>query len=1418
MKKLFSLLAMAAMVFTACQNDEGVKNPTLADEGIVNLSVGVPELATRAMDGDNQSGADSAYGAIDYANYGAFLETDYDVRFQLAVYEAGAAEDAEPVYATTNYVDFASTTNFNDLRFVPGREYQFVIFADFVPQGTEGDFRYNTADLRNITTVGNSKLNAMDETYDAYFFNETIKIKAGEVNYLEATLKRPFGKIRVLTTDYEWVKEYAAPVEGTVTFYNHAIYKSFNALTGEVSTEATNDEESLTYAINKEYYGATKYEGKDAATLFATYILGNEWQEAVNFRLDTFDEDGSLIKSLDFNTEIPYQRNHLTTLVGNLLTNEADLFVRIDDNFDAEEFIGGDFENLESGLGYVREGEAYGSYAYKYETNLFYFTVVSDEGGKALPTGEFEYTDDETLKQNEGYFSIEGIDVEKGTLTIEKRNTRAEGDSYYVVFDIYATINGKTENYILTWTGVLKAPRTVLDTPVVEYDIDEEGTYITFSWDAVEGAKNYTVSYNGEKQTVEGTSATFVFTYEAKEGQLVVKQTAYVTANPELTWSNTESTATVNIEYNIPITWTEVPVFLQYVKDKEVAFYTDGLTIYFEKYPSLEGAWYQTAGEIPTPFSKETTVEETTGSAAQVVIADPVIATKFIYTGAMNPYILNEYEINWVAGYNTVDIKFFNKAGDAIEFETPAPMEAGKDTIKPTYVAIGGDEAANIKNAEMNVLLEDGEYTIFFNIHSAINDVLMQYVGKIDFEKPYAPDYELTSYEARENTIYFKGEAAEFEIEATSLESGDVVVKKIILNGSDDYAASNQVTAATAVVKEKENGDYDARYTVTVNLPIVGEQTSDLQYVGPFKAYEAPAGPEQVNEFQATYENVEGLAVFTGIEYDYKIFVNNLATVEYDGTQADGWGARSLKFPAGEGFYSFNHGDKLTVDGDNVTLEFVGWNGSKMRMLASTAPATQEPEDITVELAKDGDMYVGGNYTFIQDDMGDWIAYVNNHKQPSGAPVMINLNEENVIDAIDDLTFEFFDEYNYANVTAIYDRFGVTTNDPLEIMLALDEETGYLVGSYEDTVYTIMDDGKDFAGTITKGNEVRYGIIITVTDAEDGSGKYYTFYDELNERDVKAFYQTSFAPVDETVYVTFTKIAEGGAAGTGTSKFNLSDEAGNKVSLVVDNAAIAAGKIVDGNYTWISSYQYINNKSQFSFVNKTLTVNGATFANADIAGTMTVVDGKITLNMSIFEVPYVLVYTPSNTPVVPEQPTTYEEVTLTATYETFIGSVKAYHAEPYWINGDTWMEVEGIPSLTSIKQEEKLESTETNGNVTTFKFTDEVNKKKVTVTYTDETQEPEQTVVENIKATYKSGSYGKISVNFADANNAANNFDCTFTYSGYTPNGTYTIGENATVENGTGTIVVTVNDPNYSFNIDATVNGVVYKGTVTMAL
>uniref|UniRef100_UPI0040568E63 DUF6562 domain-containing protein n=1 Tax=Alistipes sp. TaxID=1872444 RepID=UPI0040568E63 len=1286
MKKLFSLLAVAAMAFTACQNDEGVKNPTLADEGIVNLNVGVPELATRALDGDGQFGADSAYGAIDYANYTSFLETEYDVRFQLAVYEAGAAEDAEPIYTDVKYVDFASTTNFNDLRFVPGREYQFVIFADFVKQGTEVDFRYNTADLRNITAF--EALNAMDETYDAYFFNQTLKVEAGKVNELEAVLKRPFGKVRVLTTDLAWVEKYAVPAEADVTFYNHAIYKSFNAVTGEVATEATNAEETISYEINHDYYAATMYEGKEACTLFATYVLATDAQEALNFRLDTKEIDGSLIKSLDFNTEIPYQRNHLTTLVGNLLTNEADVFVRIDDNFDAEEFVKGDFENLETGLGYVREGVQVAGQVYEYETNLFTFWLLSETDGTALRAGRYEYTEEVAYLQNATGFRINGIDVEKGTLTVTDRGTRA-GNFYDVVFDIYATINGKTENYILTWNGELKAARTQLAEPVVTYEVDEvDYLYITFSWDAVEGAKNYTVEWNGEKQTVEGTSATFDFSGEDTYA------TAYVTANPEFTWSYTASTGSVTVDWKKPIVYTEVEVFLQMIKGDEIAFYNDNYTVYFENYPSLEGAWYQVKGQIPTPFSPEAEVVEAVGSAAQVAIFEPTTATCFLYKGALDtPYVLTEAQVNWTDGANTVAVAFSNEAGDAITIHTAVPLTEGRFDIDPSYVAIGGEQAPEIQNTEMNVLLDKGVYTVFFNVHSAINTILMVYTGAIDFEKPYAPQYVLESYTAGAETIYFESENAKFEIEATSLESGDVAVKMLILDGSDDYAAANQVTAATAVVKE-ENGVYDARYTVTVNLPIVGAKTFDLQYVGTFVPYSAPVEPEKPIEFEATYEVKAGAYFFTGVNYNFSIIVNNLATTEYiSGETEDAW---AYDWTLGQPMNNFRTGDFLTVENNVVTLEFTAAPfGQELRykMTCDMNPAVQEPEDITVELALENGLYVGGNYQ-IDYYQGVAVVYVQNVAAPNNM-----IDQVTVYDDADELVFEFVDTYNNANVTAIYTKNVVAPATDVEVYLTL--ENGIYYGLYETTTYAIsVDDGiaqAQFADG-TKANFI-YEM------SENTTFVVFTFADTVNNVNVTALYQKTNAPA-EPVYDNLTTLNnnESYSSNKYGYQWHFVSEAGFYGDFYVANGKNTS-ELVEGEYTWHAMYADGAGTPGF-----TVSMRDANRAMVTVTSASLKVEGKVvylTVNENYFKGEIATVE--------PGQPGTDEPVdewtNLTeVAQKTTVYGREAYATDNYTLAGGYWYFAGGFV-------EGGQYTTETTATGFIFTFDDETNKRHVTITY-----------------------------------------------------------------------------------------------------
>lgn len=1285
MKKLFSLLAMAAMVFTACQNDEGVKNPTLADEGIVNLSVGVPELATRALDGDNQSGADSAYGAIDYANYTAFLETNYDVRFQLAVYEAGAAEDAEPVYTATNYVDFASTTNFNDLRFVPGREYQFVLFADFVEQGSQEDFRYNTADLRNITAF--EPLNAMDETYDAYFFNETIKIEAGKINELEAVLKRPFGKIRVLTTDLAWVENYAVPAEGEVTFYNHAIYKSFNALTGEVTTEATNAEETHRYAIDTDYYGATQYEGKDVTTLFATYILGKNAQEAVNFRLDTFEADGSLIKSLDFNTEIPYQRNHLTTLVGNLLTNEADFFVRIDDNFDAEEFIKGDFENVENGLKWIREGENVGGEVYEYETNLFTFWLLSETDGTDLREGKYKYTEELPYIQNATGFKINGIDVEKGTLTITKRGTRA-GNFYDVVFDIYATIDGKTENYILTWNGELKGAREPLAVPVVTYEVDEiEHLDIIFSWEAVENAANYTVKWNEEEQTVEGTSAIFNFSGEDTYA------TASVTANPANADDYTASTGYVTVDWKKPIVYTEVEVFLQYIKGDEVAFYNDSYTVYFENYPSLEGAWYQVAGQIPTPFSTEAEVVEVTGSDAKVAIYEPTTATCFLYKGALGtPYVLTEAQVNWTDGANTVAVAFSNEAGDAITIHTAVPLAEGRFDVTPSYVAIAGDQAANIEKTEMNVLLKNGEYTVFFTVHSAINDILMVYTGAIDFEKPYAPQYVLESCTANETTIYFEGEGAEFEIEATSLESGDVVVKKIILDGSDDYAASNQVTAATAVVKE-ENGEYDARYTVTVELPIVGTKTFDLQYVGPFVPYSAPVEPAKPIEFTATYEVKAGAYIFTGVNYNFTILVNKLGTTEYiTGETEDAW---AYDWTLGQPMNNFRTGDFLTVENNVVTVEFTAnlyGEDLRYKMTCDMNPAVEEPEDITVQLALENGLYVGGNYK-IDYYQGEAVVYVQNVAAPANM-----ISNVTVYDDADELVFEFVDEYNNANVTAIYTKNVVAPATDIEVYLTL--ENGMYYGLYETTTYAISVEDGIAQAQYADGNKAVYKYEMS----ENTTFLVFKFVDTVNNVNVTALYQKTDGPA-EPVYDNLTTLRDNELYSSSKYgyQWHFVSEAGFYGDFYVANGKNTSA-LVEGEYTWHAMYADGAGTPGFTVSMRDADKNIVTVTSASLK-----VEGKVvylTVNENYFKGEIATVEPGPGTDEPVDEWTNLNEVAQ----KTTVYGREAYATDNYTLASGYWYFAGGFVEGGQYKTEETA-----TGFI--FTFDDETNKRHVTITF-----------------------------------------------------------------------------------------------------
>ena len=321
MKKIL-LLATLVLGMVSCMKDQSL-DANLVGDGNFVLSVALPNEATRA------AGEDSALGAIDNR---LDLANVYDIRYILEVFDANKTLAKRIV----KFEDTAIETTF-ELRLIPGRHYSFVVWADFVERDAEGNVtmqHYDVSKLREIKVVGTQ--NAMDESRDAYtaVFNTADKgEKFSSASTISMELRRPFAKLRVVTND---MQEIYSKLQSAKVVYTSQIYKKYDALT----TEPSNAER-----VEKEYnFDATTAYKNEAAddcptkTLFADYLLGTE-TGSVQFTLDVKDNTEETIPTIAFNTNIPVERNYLTTIYGPVLTDFNKVTVTIDDNFAQPETV-----------------------------------------------------------------------------------------------------------------------------------------------------------------------------------------------------------------------------------------------------------------------------------------------------------------------------------------------------------------------------------------------------------------------------------------------------------------------------------------------------------------------------------------------------------------------------------------------------------------------------------------------------------------------------------------------------------------------------------------------------------------------------------------------------------------------------------------------------------------------------------------------------------------------------------------------------------------------------------------------------------------------------------------------------------------------------------------------------------------------
>ena len=320
MKKILFFTMAIALLLTACQ-EEALQVAGRTDEVVINISASAPELMQRSTPTTN-----SAKGGLTNIDW-----NKYDLRYILEIYDA----DGTKLVKSRNQKTYSNGGNADfQIRLTPDRTYRFVVWADFVEEGKTTDLHYNTGTESFLSNNGiqiiqdNYSIN--DESRDAYFVSQAQEININSA--VNLTLTRPFAKLRIVATDIDELEIGTYPQKIEVS-YDKVTISAFEPITGLLhNTQMEKTLFSVTLPEQGNY--ATGYDAENGVqTLFVDYIFAGTEQSPIQFEFSAYDNNNAVINTYAFDTDIPLQRNYLTTIIGNILTTGTDINTSIEDSF-----------------------------------------------------------------------------------------------------------------------------------------------------------------------------------------------------------------------------------------------------------------------------------------------------------------------------------------------------------------------------------------------------------------------------------------------------------------------------------------------------------------------------------------------------------------------------------------------------------------------------------------------------------------------------------------------------------------------------------------------------------------------------------------------------------------------------------------------------------------------------------------------------------------------------------------------------------------------------------------------------------------------------------------------------------------------------------------------------------------------------
>ena len=262
--------------------------------------------------------------------YAPLFADGYRIRYLVDLYETPASAEAPlsqricRLTATDGAMPPGGTYRFSETVQLHSRHYTALVWVDFVPAGSDGDFYYLTGDLQAVTIAGNRPYRGYHISKDAFAASLPIDLTSywnmRDIDH-EATVqaKRHFALYQIVTTDVAKYRNAHSdvPYDAIRPATASLLYELWFPM-GYNTYQSVPDHFDLGVGYNYEI--AEETQAQDTEAIIASdfvFVNGNDTFYFVDFDIHT--PAGELIKTRS-NIKVNLHRNRRTVIRGEFLT------------------------------------------------------------------------------------------------------------------------------------------------------------------------------------------------------------------------------------------------------------------------------------------------------------------------------------------------------------------------------------------------------------------------------------------------------------------------------------------------------------------------------------------------------------------------------------------------------------------------------------------------------------------------------------------------------------------------------------------------------------------------------------------------------------------------------------------------------------------------------------------------------------------------------------------------------------------------------------------------------------------------------------------------------------------------------------------------------------------------------------------